>query len=192
MNASIAVPLPFCSPSARPPQDRAMRTATASRTAVTLLSSKCVCTVYLTALFELCAIMRLAPQSLEQLPKPKTMSRGQPRAGCGTDESNKLWVNLDGCGLFTAGITQGLQLFGAVVTHVRIFCRGKVTPMKHFPTLQTVVIQPWLGGTQVGLYLSAFFILLYILASTSHLRGAFWWPSTSSPSRILSCRSDVV
>lgn len=47
------------------------------------------------------------------------MSRGQPRAGCGTDEANKLWINLDGCGLFTAGITQGLQLFGAVVTHVR-------------------------------------------------------------------------
>ena len=109
---------------------------------------------------------------LEQLGHSfRGMSRGQPRAGCGTDEANKLWINLDGCGLFTAGITQALQLFGAVVTHVRIFGQSGVTPTKPTINLQTVVIKPWLGGTQLGLYTSAFFVVLYLLASSSHLRG---------------------
>lgn len=40
------------------------------------------------------------------------------KQGCGTAETNKLWINLDGCGLFTAVLTQGLQAFGTYVTLV--------------------------------------------------------------------------
>eukprot|EP00979_Chaetoceros_neogracilis_P014927 scaffold5062_cov227-Chaetoceros_neogracile.AAC.3 len=89
---------------------------------------------------------------------------------CGTSPFDKHWLNWDCCGLFCAGLTYGLHIYGCyTVTQVLL------------PPWMSVIVEGVRSLTFWGKFHSVFFTLVAFLASASHFFAMTTDPGSVPP-----------